>query len=181
MTKRTGADTLRQTMQGRSPPPPPMLWVRVAPYWRPIGARLIFLLVPIDANRAGYLKAVWPGFLGCFFEVWPAPGARESLQKRTQKHPAEGRPEGRFRCLPGSSPAKIRPGRPISGPEALLRKAGRRLPYKRLPAVFGRPRVSSGPPRWPRRAPAGPGGSYPRGGVGAARRSRAETSPLRWV
>ncbi len=34
--------------------------------------------------------------------------------------PAEGRPEGRFRCLPGGSPAKIRPGRPISGPEALL-------------------------------------------------------------
>ncbi len=32
-----------------------------------------------------------------------------------------GRPEGLFRCLPGSSPAKIRPGRPISGPEALLR------------------------------------------------------------
>ena len=29
------------------------------------------------------------------------------------------RPEGRFRCFPGSSPAKIRPGRPISGPEAL--------------------------------------------------------------
>ncbi len=31
---------------------------------------------------------------------------------------AEGRPEGRFRC---SSLAKIRPGRPIYGPEALLR------------------------------------------------------------
>ena len=30
-------------------------------------------------------------------------------------------PEGRFRCFPGSSPAKIRTGRPISGPEALLR------------------------------------------------------------
>ncbi len=33
---------------------------------------------------------------------------------------AFGRPEGRFRCFPGSSPAKIRPGRLISGPEALL-------------------------------------------------------------
>jgi hypothetical protein len=30
-------------------------------------------------------------------------------------------PAGRFPCFPGSSPAKIRPGRPISGPEALLR------------------------------------------------------------
>ncbi len=29
----------------------------------------------------GYLKAVWPNFGGCVFEVWPAPGARESLQK----------------------------------------------------------------------------------------------------
>ncbi len=38
--------------------------------------------------------------------------------------PAEGRPEGRVGCLPGSSPAKILPGRPISGPEALLRNIG---------------------------------------------------------
>ena len=36
-----------------------------------------------------------------------------------------GRPEGRFRCLPGSSPAKIRPGSPIYGPEALLRNRKR--------------------------------------------------------
>jgi hypothetical protein len=36
--------------------------------------------------------------------------------------PAGRRPaQGRFRCFPGSSPAQIRPGRPISGPEALLR------------------------------------------------------------
>ncbi len=35
--------------------------------------------------------------------------------------PAFGRSEGRFWCFPGSSPAKIRPGSPISGPEALLR------------------------------------------------------------
>ncbi len=33
---------------------------------------------------------------------------------------AEGRPEGRFRFFPESNPAKIRPGRPIAGPEALL-------------------------------------------------------------
>jgi hypothetical protein len=31
-----------------------------------------------------------------------------------------GGQEGRCRCFPGSSPAKIRPGRPIYGPEALL-------------------------------------------------------------
>jgi hypothetical protein len=29
--------------------------------------------------------------------------------------PAEGRPEGRCRCFPGSSPAKLRPGRRIYG------------------------------------------------------------------
>ncbi len=32
-----------------------------------------------------------------------------------------GRPEGRFLCLPCSSPFKIRPGRPSYGPEAPLR------------------------------------------------------------
>ncbi len=35
--------------------------------------------------------------------------------------PAEGWPEAQFRCFPGSRPVKIRPGRSISGPEALLR------------------------------------------------------------
>ncbi len=35
--------------------------------------------------------------------------------------PAEGPPEGRFQFLPGSSPAKTRPGRPFYRPEALLR------------------------------------------------------------
>ncbi len=35
--------------------------------------------------------------------------------------PAAGRPGGRFRCFPGSGPAKIRPGKPISGPEVPLR------------------------------------------------------------
>ena len=39
---------------------------------------------------------------------------------RENTGPAFGRPEGRFRCFPGSSPTKIRPGRPIYGPEALL-------------------------------------------------------------
>jgi hypothetical protein len=29
----------------------------------------------------GYLKAVWPDLLGCLFEVWLAPGAREAPQK----------------------------------------------------------------------------------------------------
>ena len=35
--------------------------------------------------------------------------------------PAFGRPEGRLWCFPDISPAKIRPERPIYGPEALLR------------------------------------------------------------
>ncbi len=42
-------------------------------------------------SKAGYLKAVWPGFGGCIVEVWPAPGAREGPQKRT--------PEVRPACL----------------------------------------------------------------------------------
>ncbi len=29
----------------------------------------------------GYLKAVWPLFWGCAFEVWPSPGARKNLQR----------------------------------------------------------------------------------------------------
>jgi hypothetical protein len=43
---------------------------------------------------------------------------RESTKIRLR--PAFGRPEGRFQSFPGSSPAKIWPGRPINGPEALL-------------------------------------------------------------
>ncbi len=34
--------------------------------------------------------------------------------------PAEGRPERRFSCFPDYTPAEIRPGLPISGPDALL-------------------------------------------------------------
>ncbi len=34
-----------------------------------------------EPNQTRYLKAVWPDFWGCVFEVWPAPGARESLLK----------------------------------------------------------------------------------------------------
>ncbi len=36
----------------------------------------------------GYLKAVWPDFLGCVFEVWPAPGARESPPKCGGRSPS---------------------------------------------------------------------------------------------
>ncbi len=32
-------------------------------------------------SRTGYLKAIRPDFLECILGVWPAPGARESLQK----------------------------------------------------------------------------------------------------
>ncbi len=57
-----------------------------------------------------------PGRTGPDFG-WTATG--KTLESALR--PAEGRPEDRFRCFPGRSPAKIRPGRPISGPEALLR------------------------------------------------------------
>ncbi len=42
-------------------------------------------------------------------------------ERKSALRPAKGRPEGRFRCFPGSSPAKIQPGRPIYSTEALLR------------------------------------------------------------
>jgi hypothetical protein len=48
---------------------------------------------------------------------WTATGKAPKLSLR----PADGRPKGRFLCFPGSSPATIRPGRPISVPEAILR------------------------------------------------------------
>ena len=56
---------------------------------------------------------IWPDFWGCVFEVWPAPGARESLQK------CGGLRD--FGALPVIVPATIRPGRPFYGQEALLR------------------------------------------------------------
>ncbi len=49
--------------------------------------------------------------------------------------PAEGQPEGRFRCFPGSSPAEIRPGRLIYGPEALLRNI--EYPWESLGGSLG--------------------------------------------
>jgi hypothetical protein len=58
--------------------------------------------------------------------------------------PAFGQLEGRFRCLPGSIPAKIRPGRPISGPEALLRSIGQPGTNPEPAGFAGRFRV----PRW---------------------------------
>ncbi len=47
---------------------------------------------PASTNKlgfkpTGYLKAIWPDFWGCIFEVWLAPGARESLQKYGAKTP----------------------------------------------------------------------------------------------
>ena len=40
---------------------------------------------------------------------------------------AFSRPEGRFLCFPDRNPAEIRPGSPISDPEALLRNIGQDL------------------------------------------------------
>jgi hypothetical protein len=54
--------------------------------------------------------------------------------------PASGWPKVRFRFLPGSSPAKIWPDSPISGPEALLRNiilaANHVIKKSRLLAIF---------------------------------------------
>jgi hypothetical protein len=33
----------------------------------------------------GYRKAVWRGSFGCVFEVWPAPGAQESLHNCAER------------------------------------------------------------------------------------------------
>ncbi len=80
-----------------------------------------------------------------------APGTPPKAAPR----PADGLREGRFRCFPGSSLAKIRPGRPIYGPEALLRNTEYTPPMPqrqargyRFGGRFPRPRFrrASGPP-----------------------------------
>ncbi len=43
---------------------------------------------------------------------------------KSDLRPAEGRPEGRFRGYPDWDPPEIRPGCPISGPDARLRNIG---------------------------------------------------------
>jgi hypothetical protein len=44
-------------------------------------AKWLFWVPGVPRPNTGYLKAVWPVFGGCVFEVWPAPGAREGLLK----------------------------------------------------------------------------------------------------
>ncbi len=63
---------------------------------------------------------------GCFRAVHrpSGPDFGRTATGKTPKlalRPAFGRPEGRCRCFPGSSPAQIQPGRPISVQEALMR------------------------------------------------------------
>ncbi len=55
------------------------------------------------------------------------PGKRRNLL-----WPTFGRQEALFRCFPGSRPAKIQPGRPNSGPEAVLRN----IEYNQLTTSF---------------------------------------------
>ncbi len=52
--------------------------------------------------------------------------------------PAEGRPEGRCRCFPGSSPAKSRPDKSISGPETILRNIAYKVKTPGEPASVSR-------------------------------------------
>ncbi len=55
--------------------------------------------VVCSRHPSKYLKAVWPVFLGCVFEVRPAPWARESLQKCWGRRPPHF---GRFFRAPGA-------------------------------------------------------------------------------
>ncbi len=57
----------------------------------------------------------------CFRAVNQASGTDFGRTATGKAWPAFCPPEGRFRRSPGSSPSEIRPGRPLSGPETLLR------------------------------------------------------------
>ncbi len=46
-----------------------------------VSASIVLLPARSFTYYPGDLKAVWPEFSGCLFEVWPAPGAREGPQK----------------------------------------------------------------------------------------------------
>ncbi len=48
-------------------------------------------------------------------------GTATGKTPKSALQPAFGQPECRFRFFPGRNSAKIQPGRPISGPESLLR------------------------------------------------------------
>ncbi len=54
-------------------------------------------------------------------ELGPPAGGPILRFSRLESGRNPARQEGRFRCLPDSIPAEIRPGSPISGPEALMR------------------------------------------------------------
>ncbi len=89
-----------------------------------------------------------------------------SVHDQCRAAETEGRPEGRFRCFPGSSPAKIRPRRTISGlaqtgphPVFMWILKGRRMtgiarpPFRARPLVTGTGGYPRDPPRGP---PPGP-------------------------
>ncbi len=73
-------------------------------------------------------------------EIGPPGGTlAELLPGKIRNRPprlAFGRQEGRFRIFPGSSPAKILPGRPNYGPEALLHNIGYILLTRRHQVVI---------------------------------------------
>ncbi len=69
-------------------------------------------------------KALGPGYTPCYAIVLPGRksafrfgfgGTATGKEPKSALRPAFGRPESPSRCSPGSSPAEIRPGRPISG------------------------------------------------------------------
>ncbi len=76
-------------------------------------------MLEMGRGQGGCYAIVFPGRKSAFHaRFWPAATGEAP---KSGLRPAEGRPEGRFWCLPGGSPAKIWPGSSIYGPEALLR------------------------------------------------------------
>jgi hypothetical protein len=84
--------------------------------------------------------------------------------------PAFGRPQSRFRRFPGSSPAKIQPGRLIYGPEALLHNIEymHGTPFKRSRTICRVAACGRTPPARTRGAPRGVTPSPPCPGEGGA-------------
>ncbi len=69
--------------------------------------------IVLPGRKSAFRAGFWPD---CY---------RESDRNRPS-----GRPEGRFGYFPGSGPAKIRPGKLICGPEALLRNTEHKRPLE---------------------------------------------------
>ena len=97
----------------------------------------LFYAILVPGRKSAFRAGFWPDCYRESTEIGPPASLR----------PAFGRPEGRFRCFPGCSPAKIRPGSPTYGLEVLqffcsTASAGQHKKKKELPLAN---RSSSGP------------------------------------